>query len=1072
MNTSSIKRRCIFIAVYLFAAYTVSTPLALNAAPVEFNKQIRPILTQHCLACHGPDAASRKADLRLDIESAALASGFIVAGDAKQSELINRINSSDNELIMPPAEHNKPLSAESKKLLTQWINEGARWEKHWAFIKPSRPTVPQIKNSTWAKNQIDHFILQKLSELSLTPNPAADAYTIARRVALDTTGLPPQTTAVTTLVKAENSDSAYESYIDELLASKHAGEHRARYWLDAARYGDTHGMHVDNYREIWPYRDWVIAAFNNNMPFDQFVIDQIAGDLRPQATMTQQIATGFSRCNITTSEGGAIPEEVGVRYMVDRVETTTTVFLGLTAGCAVCHDHKYDPISQREFYQLGAFFNNTTQPVMDGNQKDSPPVVTIAKEEFADEWNELLVKRQQLYQRLAQSTPTSKIRRWWPNRQSPTSTLVSAEDLLMYLPLSDNEKGSLLFERSDNSNKNNVENAIKTAIIPEQLPADATFAMDNPAGKRGIRFTTAGGFSTDFPAIRTDEPLTVSFWIRTPDKLLSSTIFDQTSQNEDKKTVGWKINASTQGQLIFELHDGTGKNIKCQLPGETPLAPRSWQHVCVRYSGGQSNSSITVLINGVQHMLRNSSEDLIDATDLPAAPLKIAGNLPTGSLADIRIYRRWVSNEECRIFPDEYKIADLIDSDSKWKDLTSDDRAKLTGFYDTSINPTYQNDLAKLWKSQTRRDYIYSRSTTTLVMQERPTPATAWVLSRGEYDQRLDEVAPGVPEVLQFGKYRTAFSNRMDLANWLVDPSHPLTARVMVNRLWQSIFGIGLVKTSEDFGVMGERPTHPELLDWLAVEFIESGWDVKHILKLMLTSATYRQSGQITGKHIEIDRGNRYHARGPRLRLDAEILRDQALSVSGLLKTEMGGPSVKPYQPAGLWKVVAITGSNTRYFNRDEGDALYRRSVYTFWKRTSPPPSMAAFNAPTREQCTVRRERTNTPIQALVMLNDPQFIEAARHLAQQSMQKYPDQQCRAMWMFTTVFKRPATPADVSDMESGFKEVHDLFKDDTKAAKELVKVGDTSPDETLDAAELAAWTIVANTLMNRDDFINK
>ena len=1036
----------IFVFCLATTVQTAAAEETRQTPGIQFNEHIRPILSEYCSACHGPDKASRKADLRLDVREIAIESGAITPGNAEDSELVARINSNDAEFVMPPPSFRKKLTAQQKKLIASWIDAGAKFEKHWSFIKPRRNDLPMSDGvEKWALNPIDHFVLEKLRKLGLKPNELQGRHTLARRAALDITGLPPTPKNLDAFLRDTN-EQPYDRYIKELLASKHAGEHRARYWLDAARYGDTHGMHVDNYREIWPYRDWVIQAFNANMPFDQFVIEQLAGDLLPDATLDQRIATGFNRCNITTSEGGAIPAELDVRYMVDRVETTATVFLGLTAGCAVCHDHKFDPISQREFYQLGAFFNNTTQPAMDGNQKDTPPVVVLPDAQFNVEWAALQRWRSDLRSKL--SGWTSRAENWWSSRPRQIDHPVSNDMLVLWLPLT--EGGSV------------------------ELPDSARWAEKHPAGRRGIRFGKGSELKVDLPTLRSDEPLTISFWLRTPDHVMATTIFTQTKKTDDKKTVGWQITSTTAGALSFQLFDTGGKSIRGNLPDNEALRPRFWQHVCVRYSGGQSNSSISILVNGRAASLRNSSEAHIDASALADVPLKIGSNLSTSGLSDVRIFRRWVSDEETRLLARDVELKKLLAADVAWNTLKQKDYELLTRFYNQAIDADFQLRARELSQTQLRRDFIYARSTTTLVMQERPESPRAWVLQRGEYDQRGDEVGPGVPAVLDFD--RTASpgrpANRLDLAKWLVNLDHPLTARVMVNRLWQSVFGVGLVKTSEDFGVMGDRPTHPELLDWLAVEFVESGWDVKHIVELMVTSATYRQSSLVTPNKLEKDPDNRFLARGPRLRLDAEILRDQVLAVSGLLKRNIGGASVKPYQPTGLWNVVAITGSNTRVFKRDSGDALYRRSLYTFWKRTSPPPTMAAFNAPTREQCTVRRELTNTPLQALVLMNDPQFVEAARHLAELALDRQKNDRSRAKWMLETVLIRPAQNAEVIELATTATEFLTIFKRKPETAKMLIKTGDSKPDEKLDVLELAAWTMVANILMNRDDFINK
>ena len=1028
--------------IVLTIAVTVAA--ADEPAEIRFNDHIRPILAENCLACHGPDTASREADLRLDTEEGVQSSGIIVPENADESELIVRIMSDDPDLQMPPPESPKKLNEQQKQLLVKWINDGANWQKHWSFIPPRRLEPPTTDDVTsWPRNPIDHFVLAKLQEHELRPNGPAEKHVLARRAALDIMGLPPTDEQLKDYLNDDRGD-AFDHYVDRLLDSAHAGEHRARYWLDAARYGDTHGMHVDNYREIWPYRDWVINAFNQNMPFDQFVFEQIAGDLMPEANLDQRIATGFSRCNITTSEGGAIPEELDVRYMVDRVETTATVFLGLTAGCAVCHDHKYDPITQREFYQLGAFFNNTTQPAMDGNMKDTPPVVVLPDNEFEQEWAELNKKRTELLGELRKGKPG--VAAWWAKREPQVKHPIASDRLVLYVPLAEGESNW------------------------PPLPDSARWADDHPAGKRGIRFAQKANLAIDFKQLRTDEPLTISFWLRTPDVVTSTTILQQTEKRGDK-TVGWRITTNVANALTFEMSDGKGDRIQGVLPDNEALRPGQWQHVCVRYSGGQSNSSITILANGRAAALRNATESFVEATELADSRLQLAPNLPTAGLSDLRIYRRWLTDDEVTLLAREIALAQYLSSEMDWSGLASEQQSLLTSFYRYSIDEPYKSLARKYAATAGRRDYIYSRSTTTLVMKERAESPRAWVLERGDYTKRREEVAPDVPSVLP-PLPADAPRNRLALARWLTDPEHPLVARVMVNRLWQSIFGTGLVKTSEDFGVMGDRPSHPQLLDWLAVEFVESGWNVNHILRLILNSATYQQDAAASPRKLATDPENRFLSRGPRHRLDAEALRDQALAVSGLLRRDIGGPSVKPYQPDGLWNVVAITGSNTRVFKRDSGDALYRRSFYTFWKRTSPPPSMAAFNAPTREQCTVRRERTNTPLQALVMMNDPQFVEAARFLAQRTLLMIPSNDQRAALMFWDVLRRPATPTEVDELQAAATRFFEVFQQSSDGAKLLINTGDTPADERLDMTELAAWTMVASTLMNRDDFVCK
>tara|TARA_R110002096_G_scaffold16106_33_gene55242 strand:+ start:10572 stop:13661 length:3090 start_codon:yes stop_codon:yes gene_type:complete len=1020
------------LPVSAFVASSILNPVW--AETVRYSQDIRPLLSKNCLECHGPDSHARKADLRLD-----LAIDQHVA-----EEVLTRIFSTDPDEVMPPPQSAKTLSAEEQGLLKTWIEEGATWEGHWSFQPIARPEVPETEASRrWAKNPIDHFVHARLASRGLEPNPEASLHEFARRASLDLVGLPPTWSRVEDYI-LDLRENAPELYVDELLKSPHAAEHQTRFWLDAARYGDTHGMHLDNYREIWPYRDWVIQAFRDNMPFDRFTIEQLAGDLLPNATLQQKIATGFNRCNITTSEGGAIPEEVNVRYMIDRVETTSTVFLGLTTGCAVCHDHKFDPVSQRDFYQLGAFFNNTTQPAMDGNQKDSPPVIVLPKDEFKEEWAELQVIRDEAANRMM--TDEAVVKTWWGMSVGAVDRPIRSANLSLWLPLHERES---------------------------ELPKGAQWAKDHPAGKRGMRFEKGASLEAELVGpSRTDAPLSISFWLRTPDQLVNTTLFDQTTKTEDGKLLGWKITTSTQGALTFQLHDGAGKSIKGLLPGEEALSPREWSHVCVRYSGGLANSAVSILVNGASRNLRNSTELTIEPAQLSNVPLKVAPSLPTGGMSDIRIYRRWLNNEEVMLLADEFELRELLDRRIAWAELEEEPKQLAMAYHNQVIDPQFGAAARKVAETQTRRDFIYARSVTSLVSEERANhQPRAWVLQRGEYDQRGEEVGPGVPAVLP-GMSQESPKNRLGLAKWLVQPENPLTARVTVNRLWQSIFGTGLVATAEDFGATGSPPTHPELLDWLAMEFVESGWNVNHILKLLVTSATYRQSPKITPEKLAADPDNRYFSRGTRIRLDAEVIRDQALAVSGLLVPTIGGPSVKPYQPPGVWKPVAFAGSNTREFRQDTGDSLYRRSLYTFWKKTSPPTSMAAFDAPSRESCVVRRERTNTPMQALVLMNDPQFVEAARHLAVKAMRVVDDDFYRAAWMMRTVFTRPADARDLDALKVAAAKFREHFRNAPEEAKALVEVGDSEVTEDFEITEIATWTMIANIVMNRDDFLCK
>jgi hypothetical protein len=906
-----------------------------------FNRDIRPILSENCFACHGPDSASRKADLRLDRPEDALADrgGYatIVPGDPDASELIYRVESGDELDVMPPPSSHKSLTAEQKKALRDWVASGAEYEPHWSFIPPDRPGLPEVSDPSWIRNPIDAFILARLDEAGLSPAPEADRRTLARRASLDLTGLPPDPIEVEAFVN-DPSPTAYESYVDRLLASPEWGEHRSRYWLDAARYADTHGLHFDNEREMWSYRDWVINAFNRNLPYDEFAVEQLAGDLLPDRTLDQLVATGFNRCNITTNEGGTIPEENLVGYTRDRTETFGTVFLGLTAGCATCHDHKFDPLSQREFYELSAYFNNTTQGAMDGNIRDTPPIIAVPLPRDRDRWEQLRAElagaRSEADARKADARP--EFDRW----------LAEA-----------------------------TPDAVASSIPTE---GQALLARLGEGIEPGPASTLELAEVGDFDA---DRPFTASAWIKVPSRNMSGAILARMDDSSDFR--GWDLWMENNKVGAHIVHKWPEKALKVVSRAEVPRT--TWTHVSISYDGSGKASGVTVAIDG-QPQAVDVASDTLEGTTRTGAPLKVGqrGNssrLDGVTIRDVRVFGRSLSTVELarlsggeRAFrlamaPADQRPAPEVDATFAWWLAFVDDTSK-----------GLQGRLAALEAEEAE---IKARGTVAHVTTEKPEPAIAFVLHRGEYDQRRDQVSPGTPEILPpLGDDQP--NNRLGLARWLFRDDHPLTARVAVNRAWQELFGTGLVATAGDFGITGQLPSHPGLLDWLAVEFRESGWDIKALYRRMVTSAAYRQSGLVSPEALEQDPQNRLLSRGPRFRMDGEMIRDYALAASGLLVEELGGPSVKPYQPGGVWEAVAMPESNTRNYQQDRGASLYRRSLYTFWKRAAPPASMETFGAPSREYCTVQRERTNTPLQALVTLNDVQFVEAARHLAERT----------------------------------------------------------------------------------------
>jgi hypothetical protein len=1035
---------------------------------IRFNRDIRPVLSDNCFRCHGPDSAHRKADLRLDQREGLFAerNGItpVKPGKLQDSELYLRITADAASGIMPPPSSHKKLTSAHKELIRRWIEQGAPWEPHWSFLPPQRPALPVVKASAWVRNPIDYFVLATLEAQQLQPAPEADRRTLIRRMSFDLTGLPPPPAEVEAFVH-DSAPDAYEKLVDRLLASSHYGEHRARYWLDAARYADTHGLHIDNYREMWPYRDWVIAAFNRNLPFDRFTVEQIAGDLLPGRTLDQQIASGFHRCNITTNEGGVIPEEVDAMYQKDRVETTATVWLGLTAGCASCHDHKFDPLSQREFYELVAFFKNTTQRPLDGNIHDTPPVIVVPRAADRERWLALRQESADLQARKQQrlEEAAAALSNWLqgPEAKAVAEPLDPA-DLHVRFPL---DEGT---------------GPAASARLPGK---DTSLALDGelswgqgPAEEKALHFGPKSFLElTDVGDFEAHEPFSVALWVYVPEAEDSFAVLSKANPKAKGAGHSWGLDIGNRIPIFKLAGDGTGDTITIRGNGSQRLRPGKWSHLVVSYDGSRTVGGLRLYVDGKpQPTAQTQGQSLKGSLRNPGSfRLGFDGRrgFKGGALYDVRVYRRVLQPEEASLV---FRWNSLRRSLAKAPEsLTPQDREDLRLLYAHRADELYRQTLARLSEVERHQQAIRQRGAVTHVMQEKPDAmARAHVLFRGQYDQPRDEVLPGVPAALHAFPADVP-KNRLGLAQWLVDPANPLTARVTVNRFWQEVFGTGLVRTAEDFGIMGENPSHPELLDWLAVDFRESGWDVKRFLKLLVTSATYRQVSASTPEKLKKDPSNRLLSRGPRFRHDAETLRDFALAASGLLVRKVGGPSVKPYQPPGIWETVAMYSSNTRFYKPDAGENLYRRSLYTFWKRSAPPASMEILNAPSRENCSVRRERTNTPLQALVTLNDPQFVEAARHLAQRALLEAPADEPRRLDFLSMHLL--ARPFDAQEREVCSRALHDFlahYGSRQEEARKLIETGDSKPDPRLAAVELAAWTMLASQVMNLDEALNK
>jgi uncharacterized protein DUF1553/uncharacterized protein DUF1549/cytochrome c/concanavalin A-like lectin/glucanase superfamily protein len=1029
---------------------------------ISFNEHIRPIFVRNCFRCHGSDPGSRKADLRLDRPEFAFAPRangrtVIVKGDTRASALVRRISSTDPEIVMPPPETHKKLEPGEIALLERWIQDGAQYQPHWAFIKPERPAPPPVRQTDLVRNPIDRFVLARLEEEGLTLNPEADRHTLIRRVTLDLTGLPPTPEEVKAFVRDE-SPNAYEALVDGLLARPSYGEHRARYWLDSVRYADTHGYHFDNYRSIWPYRDWVIHAFNTNQPFDQFTREQIAGDMLPRPTEDQRIATGYIRAGMSTNEGGTIPEENLAIYATDRVETTSQVWLGLTMGCARCHDHKFDPISTKDFYSMAAFFRNTTQPAMDKNIMDSPPILRMPRREDVQRYaalpDEIDAAKKAYDSHVEAAEPAFQA---WQQTQGPPNLPTIGDERLDFRLLPDSAEPTFL----------------RNVLSPDRA---FTFTGGKPevvTSPLGPAVRLATGVSADLGElgdVESDEPFSCGAWVQVTDTVDGALLARMDIANGYR---GWDLwmKGSRGGVQIISSWNQDALRVLAQSAVKT----EGWHHLFVTYDGSRKASGVKIYYDGELQGVYEEVDSLRGSirTKTPLRLNRRSTGEGAGGQAvyDIRFYRSVLTGPEVQVLARRSALEAALAT--KPEGRTPEQLKPLRDYYLAFLD-------ADAMRLRDARDALMSefegvkaRSKVTLIAEEmKGQKPFAHILIRGQYDHEGEKVQAAVPGALP-PLPQGAPANRLGLAQWLTHPDHPLTARVNVNRFWSQVFGTGLVPTAGEFGITGTPPTHPKLLDWLAVEFRESGWNVKAFFRLMVTSATYRQSAAATSEKLEKDPDNRLLSRGPRFRMHGEMIRDLALRASGLLAAPIGGPSVKPYQPPGIWEVVAMEESNTKIYVPDRGQANYRRSLYTFWKRAAPPPAMETFNAPTREQCAVDRERTNTPLQALVTLNDVQFVEASRRLAEVAIHEGSgDDAARLDAIALRVLARPLEDPERDALKPVIHDLRDHYSGDAKASKALIAVGDSPPSASIPAPELATWTMVASQFFNLDEALNK
>lgn len=999
----------------------LSLSLACNsAAEISFNRDIRPILSDACFNCHGPDAGTREGDLRLDLEDGAKASA-ITPHHPEKSDLIERIFHEDPDETMPPPDSRRRLSEDEKHLLRDWIKQGAKWEKHWAFVKPQTPKLPPVSTPRWANNPIDHFILQTLDQKKLTPSPRASPEKILRRVSLDLTGLPPTIEEIDQFL-ADQKPGAYERAVDRLLASPRYGETMALPWLEAARFADTDGYQFDGPRHMWRWRDWVIDAYNSNKPFDKFTIEQIAGDLLPNASLDQKIATGFNRNHRYNSEAGIVVEEYLLENAVDRVDTTSTVWLGLTVGCARCHDHKYDPISQKDYYELISFFNNIPEFGRAVKAGNSEPYISAPTK--------------------PQQAQLAKLEAEVASRQADVERSLASADQTA-LPL---EATSGL-----------VAHQLSFQNPSKALSFDGASSI-NIAGTPSGKDKKSPGPFDQFTAL---DPYSISLWVN-PSKLDSGTVISRQNGNNNQGN-GFNLQLH-DGHLRFSIITRWIAGV-AMVETKQRIPADQWTHLTLTFLGQLRATNQHIFINGQEaelNILHNTNSNT--GTAKKGSPLRLGGypnDYYQGMIREVRSYRRPINHREILTLSEQSSIQQIIDLPPE--ERSPGQKAKLqTALLERGpAKEAYRHLIA----AREKRDQFIRSLPTTMVMKENPVEKETFIRKRGVYNDHGEKVSRNVPDILpplpmEFPK------NRLGFARWLVSPENPLTARVTVNRYWQRYFGTGLVKTSEDFGVQGEKPSHPALLDWLATEFIRSGWDIKNLQKLIVTSATYRQQSNLTPRLLEIDPDNRLLARGPRQRLPAHIIRDQALFISGLLVEKLGGPSVSPYQPKDLW----IEMSMGRRYQQSTGDDLFRRSLYTIWKRTVNPPSMAILDAADREACWVGTKRTNTPLQALTLLNETAFVESARKLAERVLRAKPEDP--VTHMFRVVTQREPQQIEHAILKSAVAEYRKNFSIDPESATALTSIGSSSVPKDLDLLELASLTTLANVLLNLDEVITK